>query len=77
MSLAGLSRKESRKIENIHFLGTSNIVSSVPLGKSIAGDLKGIKCKIIISEITSKFNIYSAKIILVERRDLIQKKPSN
>lgn len=42
MSLAGLPRKEIRKIENIHFLATSNIVPSVPLGKSIASDLEGI-----------------------------------
>ena len=43
MSLAGLGRKEFRKIENIHFLATSNIVPSFPLGKSVAGDLKGTK----------------------------------
>ena len=42
MSFAGLLRKEMRKTEHIHFLGTSNIVPSVPLGKSIANDLKGI-----------------------------------
>jgi hypothetical protein len=41
MSLAGLPRKEIRKVENIHFLAASNVVPSVPLGKSIAGDLKG------------------------------------
>ena len=42
MSFAGLQRKEMRKTENIHFLGTSNIVPSLPLGKSIANDLEGI-----------------------------------
>lgn len=41
MSFAGLLRKDIRKTENIHFLGTSNIVPSVPLGQSIANDLKG------------------------------------
>jgi hypothetical protein len=41
MSFAGLPRREIRKIENIHFLSTSNVVPSVPLGKSIASDLQG------------------------------------
>lgn len=41
MSLAGLARNDIRKVENIHFLATSNVVSSVPLGKSISKDLKG------------------------------------
>ena len=48
MSLAGLPRKEIRKIENIHFLGTSNIVPSVPLGKSIANDLQGTQINRVI-----------------------------
>ncbi len=42
MSMAGLPRDEFRKTENIHFLSTSNIVSSVALGTSTARDLKGI-----------------------------------
>ena len=41
MSLAHLPRKEIRKIENIRFLGMSNIVPFVPLKKSIANDLQG------------------------------------
>ena len=41
MSLAGLARNDIRKVENIHFLATSNVVSSVPRGKSISKDLKG------------------------------------
>ena len=48
MSLAGLPRKEIRKIENIHFLGASNIVPSVPLGKSIANDLQGTQINRVI-----------------------------
>jgi hypothetical protein len=42
MSMVGLPRHEFRKTENIHFLSTSNIVPSIPLGKSIARDLQGI-----------------------------------
>ena len=41
MTFASLSRTEFRRIENIHFLAASNIVPSVPLGKSIATDLEG------------------------------------
>lgn len=41
MTFAGLPRKEFRKAENIHFLATSSIVPSVPLGRSIASDLQG------------------------------------
>ena len=41
MTFAGLPRNEARKLENIHFLSTSNIVSSVSLGKALAKDLKG------------------------------------
>ncbi|XP_028393607.1 uncharacterized protein LOC114517954 [Dendronephthya gigantea] len=44
MSMAGLTRKEFRKMENIHFLSTSNIVPSVALGKSIARDLEELEC---------------------------------
>jgi hypothetical protein len=32
---------ENFSIENMHFLSTSNVVPSVPLGKSIASDLQG------------------------------------
>ena len=49
ISFAGLPQKEERKIENIHFLATSNVVPSAPLGKSIAEDLKGTYLLIILN----------------------------
>ena len=50
MTFAGLPRKEFRKVENIHFLATSNIVPSVPLGRSIVSDLDSevlVKCPVM------------------------------
>ena len=48
MSLAGLPWKEIRKIENIRFLGMSNIVPFVPLKKSIANYLQGTQINRVI-----------------------------